>query len=121
MPFSNRRAGSSFHSAAFLHLFEELDADVLLLFDSCQAVPQALDSKGKGVISAITATGFEPSIIGTAAEVGSHSFTHALIQVLGVLSMPRETSPQSAQAPATDVLLHSLLITELKKFSISLD
>src|SRR6266699_3286466 len=116
-----REGGSSFPLTAFFHLFYDVDADVLLLFDSCQAVPQAFDSKGKGVVSAITATGFEPSIIGTAAEVGSHSFTHALIQVLGVLSMPRETSPQSAQAPATDVLLHSLLITELKKFNISLD
>ena len=35
-----------------------MDADALLLFDSCQAVPQAFDSRGKGVASAITATGW---------------------------------------------------------------
>lgn len=103
--------------SAFLHLFVEMDADALLLFDSCQAVPQAFDSKGKGIVSAITATGFEPSMIGTAAEVGPHSFTHALIQVLGVLSIP---SPLSIPPP-TDVLLHTLLISELRKYNLSLE
>ena len=94
-----------------------MDADVLLLFDSCQAVPQAFDSTGKGIVSAITATGFEHGILGTAPEVGSHSFTNALIQVLGILSIPRE----SVCPPPTDVLLHSLLVTELKTCNISLD
>src|SRR4051812_26188229 len=80
--YRRRKDGTSFPSSAFLHFFADVDADVLLFFDSCQAVPQAFDSLGKGVVSAITATGFEPGVIGTAAEVGSHSFTHALIQVL---------------------------------------
>jgi len=94
-----------------------MDADALLLFDSCQAVPQAFDSTGKGIVSAITATGFEHGTVGIAPEVGSHSFTNALIQVLGVLSIPR----QSDYPPPTDVLLHSLLVTELKTYNLSLD
>ncbi|KAK4446955.1 hypothetical protein QBC34DRAFT_144583 [Podospora aff. communis PSN243] len=114
---SKRHAGSSFPVSASLHLFVEMDADALLLFDSCQAVPQPFDSKGKGIVSAITATGFEPNTIGTAAEVGPHSFTHALIQVLGVLSIP---SPASTPPP-TDILLHTLLISELRKYNSSLE
>ena len=96
-----------------------MDADVLLLFDSCQAVPQAFDSRGKGVVSAITATGFEPGAVGVAAEVGSSSFTYSLIQVLGKLSLPDQQRQDAP--PVSDVSLHSLLITELKKSVVSLE
>jgi len=94
-----------------------MDADALLLFDSCQAVPQAFKSTGKGVASAITATGFEPSPVGTAAEVGPDSFTHSVTQVLGMLSTPLRDS----SSPVSDVLLHSLLISELKKRHVTLE
>ncbi|KAK5657970.1 hypothetical protein OQA88_2523 [Cercophora sp. LCS_1] len=114
---SKREGGSSFNSSAILNFFQEMDADTLLLFDSCQAVPQAFTSTGKGVVSAITATGFEPGPAGIAAEVGTHSFTHSIIEVLGKLSIPQRDS----SIVPSDVLLHSMLISELKKGGAALE
>ncbi len=67
-------------------MFGECDADVLFLFDSCQAMPQPLASPGEGFVSAITATGSDPSPMGIAAEVGPDSFTSSLIKVLGLMA-----------------------------------
>ena len=111
---STRMGGLTFHSCAFLNLLEEIDLGVLLLFDSCQAVPQAFDSRGKRVVSAITSTGFEPGAIRVAAQVGMHSFTHLLSQVLETLSIPLDTSRNCVSL--SDVYLHSLLVTELRKW-----
>lgn len=81
-------------------------------------MPQAFESRGKGVISAVTATGFEPFSFGTAAEVGSHSFTHALTVLLGTLSVPRHRSARIE--PFSDILLHQVLATEMKKVPMAL-
>lgn len=101
-----------------LPLLRERDADIWLLFDSCQAMPHAFNTIGRGIVTALTATGFEPGECGVAAEVGPHSFTHTLIQVLGQLSVPPR--PDERPPPFTDVSLHSLMLTELSKWQISL-
>lgn len=75
-------------TASIFPLFKELDADVWFLFDACRAMPQAFDSRGKGVASVLAATGFEAGPQGTATEVGPDSFTHFLTQTLGMLSNP---------------------------------
>lgn len=118
MCHSNRQRTAEIDSSMILPLLRERDADIWLLFDSCQAMPHAFDTSGKGIVTALTATGFEPGAYGTAAEVGSDSFTHALIQVLGQLSIPTDTSgtPKSF----TDSYLHCLLFTELSKWQPSL-
>ncbi|KAK1759833.1 hypothetical protein QBC47DRAFT_116659 [Echria macrotheca] len=118
---SKRHGGASLDLSALIPLFQEMDADLLFLFDCCQATPQAFRSTGKGVASAITATGFEPGPLGTAAEVGSHSFTHALIQVLGKLSIPQNLPGRPPSPPISDVMIHSLLVTELRRCNLSLE
>jgi len=101
-----------------LPLLGRLDADILLLFDSCQAVPLQFDSKGKGIAAAITATGFEPRPMATAAEVGPDSFTNALIEELGQLSLP--SPPGGRPLPFSDVTLHSRLLSRLRVYPSSL-
>lgn len=96
----------------------ELDSDLLLLIDSCQAVPRAFDCKGRGVVSALTATGFEPEIMSAAPEVGQHSFTHSLIEELGHLSQSVRRSEHSE--PFSDVSLHSALMERLRTCSPAL-
>ncbi|KAK3384604.1 hypothetical protein B0T24DRAFT_544890 [Lasiosphaeria ovina] len=81
-----------------------LDADVLLLFDSCQAVPSSVMSSGKGIILAITATGFEPGAI--AAEVGPDSFTQSLVDELALFA--------NSGWPFSDMILHASLTNRLK-------
>ncbi len=39
---------------------------------------------GLGVISAISATGFESELLGVAPELGVHSFTHSLVDDLAI-------------------------------------
>jgi hypothetical protein len=59
-------------------VFEEADADALLLYDSCHSAHPAINSSGNGVTEVIAAAGFELQ----APTVGRDSFTHALIQAL---------------------------------------
>jgi hypothetical protein len=65
----------------------DLDGDVLLLFDCCEALPKAVTSYGRGVIVAITATGFGRLSDGggIAEDPGPDSFTRALINGLSRL------------------------------------
>jgi len=83
---SYRKSPKGMRMDSIFSMFDECDADVLFLFDSCQAMPQPLDSFGKGFVSAITATGSDPNPIGIAAEVGPDSFTSSLIKVLGLMA-----------------------------------
>lgn len=115
---SKREGGKSINLSVLVPSFQMMDADLLLLFDSCQALPHSFNSEGKGIASAITATGFEPGPTGIAAEVGPHSFTYFLTQVLGKLSIP---SSHPNTPPTSDVTLHSLLVSELKRCNMVLE
>lgn len=101
-----------------LPLFKERDCDIWLLFDSCQAMPNAFNTTGRGVVAALAATGFEPGEFGVAPDVGSHSFTHTLVQVLGQRSVPSRAD--EGPRPFTDVSLHSQMLTELSKWPVYL-
>ena len=98
----------------------DLDYDVLLLFDSCQAVPPRLRSTGNGVVSVLTATGFDVGSQGVAAEVGPHSFTKALIDELGVVFNSFVDGTSMGQ-PISDVSLHGSLLARLKVHLSSVD
>ncbi|KAK3936705.1 hypothetical protein QBC46DRAFT_345351 [Diplogelasinospora grovesii] len=99
-------------SAHLLPILSELDCDVLLLFDSCQAIPPRLTSAGNGVVSVLSATGFDPGLPGIAAAVGPHSFTRALIDELASLvnSFVSEDNPK----PIADIALHGNLLARMK-------
>ncbi|KAK0636860.1 hypothetical protein B0T17DRAFT_613530 [Bombardia bombarda] len=97
-------------SSMVISSLKDIDADALLLWDSCQAVPESFDTRGKGAVSVIAATGFEPSVIGVAPVPGPHSFTRSLIDALCQLS---------SKDSFTDIGLHSLVTTRLKSFHSS--
>lgn len=107
-------AESSTHvqSAHLLPILSDLDCDVLLLFDSCQAIPPNIISTGKGVVSVLSATGFDSGVVGIAPGVGPHSFTRALIDELGVLLNRFVTFPNAQ--PTSDIGLHGNLLARLK-------
>ncbi|KAM7213271.1 NACHT domain containing protein [Rhypophila decipiens] len=118
---SKRGGESSSNSSSFFHLFNDMDADLLLLLDSCQALPQHFDSTGKGVAAVITATGFEHGLAGIAPGVGSHSFTHALVEVLGRMSISSDAGAGHRQEPMCDTRLHALMVEELRASKPSLE
>ena len=88
-----------------------LDADVLLIFDSCQAIPEPFTTSGKGIVSALASTGFEPDLISVAPVPGPHSFTRSLINELCDLSKPRV--PGGEPKPFSDGSLYSNTIARL--------
>ncbi|KAK4210639.1 NACHT domain-containing protein [Rhypophila decipiens] len=98
-----------------------MDADLLLLLDSCQALPQHFDSTGKGVAAVITATGFEHGLAGIAPGVGSHSFTNALVEVLGRISISSDPGAGHRQEPMCDTRLHALMVEERRASKPSLE
>ncbi|KAM7183554.1 hypothetical protein V8F20_012578 [Naviculisporaceae sp. PSN 640] len=99
-------------SAHLLPILSDLDCDVLLLFDSCQAIPPNIASCGKGVVSVLSATGFDGGVAGVAPPVGPHSFTRALIDELASI-LNHFVSSTDAQ-PTTDIALHGNLLVRLK-------
>ncbi|KAK3326757.1 hypothetical protein B0H66DRAFT_600864 [Apodospora peruviana] len=109
-----RSGGSDTHvrSAHLLPILSDLDCDVLLLFDSCQAIPPNLISAGECVVSVLGATGFDPGIAGVAPGVGPHLFTRALIDELASLMnhFVKEEDPQ----PTSDIALHGNLLGRLE-------
>jgi hypothetical protein len=85
-------------------MFEEADADVLLLYDCCNSAATTASSSyqvHKGVTEVIAACGYET----IAPEVGEHSFTHALAEVL---------SAASKGQPFSVAELHTRVLNRLK-------
>jgi hypothetical protein len=78
----NRRSDSaSLPSGGIQSKFEEANADVLLLYDCCNSAATTVSStfRGhKGVTEVIAACGYKT----VAPEVGEHSFSNALTEVL---------------------------------------
>ncbi|KAK4210933.1 hypothetical protein QBC37DRAFT_428005 [Rhypophila decipiens] len=99
-------------SALLLPILSDLDCDVLLLFDSCQAIPPNITSTGQGVVSVLSATGFEGGVAGIAPGVGPHSFTRGLIDELASL-LNHFVNSADAQ-PTSDIALHGNLLARLK-------
>ncbi|KAI0387296.1 hypothetical protein F5Y04DRAFT_274154 [Hypomontagnella monticulosa] len=91
---------------------QDLNADVLLLIDSCQAIPESFESNGKGVVSAITSTGFEPGLLSVAPVPGPDSFTRSLINEL-CEEASRRRPPGCASEVFSDISLHSNIIDRL--------
>jgi hypothetical protein len=84
-------------------LIEEADCDALLLYDTCHSADTAVTNTrhSRGTTELIAACGFEA----IAAEVGEHSFTDALLNVLAIAS----------EGPAFSVMeLHGQLLARLK-------
>jgi hypothetical protein len=102
---SNRNPGSpSLPLGGIQSLFEEADADVLLLYDCCNSAAttaSSSDQAHKGVTEVIAACGYET----IAPEVGEHSFTHALAEVL---------SAASKGQPFSVAELHTRVLNRLK-------
>ena len=85
-------------------MFEEADADVLLLYDCCNSAATAASSSNqrhKGVTEVIAACGYET----IAPEVGEHSFSNALAEVLAASSKGK---------PFSIAELHTKILTRLK-------
>jgi hypothetical protein len=85
-------------------MFEEADADVVLLYDCCNSAATTASSSfrgNKGVTEAISACGYETS----APEVGEHSFSNALTEIL---------AGTSKGPPFTIAELHSQVLNRLK-------
>ena len=87
-------------------LFEAADCDALLLYDCCHSANTAITPAKslRGATELIVACGFE----GIAAEVGEHSFTNALIEVLALSSSGSSFSASQ---------LHIRIVQQLKKWS----
>ncbi|KAH7370074.1 hypothetical protein BKA65DRAFT_487637 [Rhexocercosporidium sp. MPI-PUGE-AT-0058] len=102
---ANRRIDSpSLPSGGIQSMFEEADADVLLLYDCCNSAATAESSSTqphKGVTEVIAACGYET----IAPEVGEHSFSNALSEVLAASSKGR---------PFSVAELHTKILTRLK-------
>jgi hypothetical protein len=103
--YSNRRSDSaSLPSGGIQSKFEEADADVLLLYDCCNSAASTTSStfRGhKGVTEVIAACGYET----IAPEVGEHSFSHTLIEVLAAASK---------EFPISVAEVHARVLTRLK-------
>jgi hypothetical protein len=90
-------------SAGVQQLLEEVEADVLLLYDCCHSSHPAVNVSGQKVTEVIAACGFETQ----APVVGPHSFTNALIQEL----------EQAFNGPPLSVAeLHGRIIGSLKNW-----
>ncbi|KAL2072072.1 hypothetical protein VTL71DRAFT_11415 [Oculimacula yallundae] len=102
---ANRQLDSpSLPSGGIQSMFEEADADVLLLYDCCNSAATATSSstqRHKGVTEVIAACGYET----IAPEVGEHSFSNALTEVLAAASKGR---------PFSVAELHTKILTRLK-------
>jgi hypothetical protein len=88
-------------------MFEEADADVLLLYDCCHSAAtraSSLYQGNRGVTEVIAACGYEA----VAPEVGKHSFSSALIEVLAAASKGAPPAPFSVAE------LHTRILTRLK-------
>lgn len=101
----NRTASSStLPSSGIQSLLEEAGCDALLLYDSCHSADTAITPahSSRDVTEVIAACGFES----ITPEVGEHSFTNALINVLVV----------SSEGPAFSIAeLHGRVLAELKR------
>ena len=114
----NRRAWPDYtrkpvelEAAGLFPILSAQDGDVLLIFDCCSALPLQLTSNGKGVISSLSATGFEAGKAGWAPSPGSTSFTRALVKVLAEKANEHN---YSWNVPfISDVQLHAALVTKL--------
>lgn len=86
-------------------LFEAADCDVLILYDCCHSADTAIVPAHslRGSTELIAACGFEA----IAAEVGEHSFTNALIEVLVLCSSMSSFSVSQ---------LHGRIIQQLKNW-----
>ncbi|KAG4439224.1 hypothetical protein IFR05_005315 [Cadophora sp. M221] len=102
---ANRQVDSpSLPSGGIQSMFEEADADVLLLYDCCNSAATAASSstrRHKGATEVIAACGYET----IAPEVGEHSFSNALAEVLAASSKGR---------PFSVAELHTKILTRLK-------
>ncbi|PVH71184.1 hypothetical protein DL98DRAFT_660783 [Cadophora sp. DSE1049] len=102
---ANRQVDSpSLPSGGIQSMFEEADADVLLLYDCCNSAATAASSSNqrqKGVTEVIAACGYET----IAPEVGEHSFSNALAEVLAAASKGK---------PFSVAELHTRILTRLK-------
>jgi hypothetical protein len=90
-------------SGGVQQLFEEAEADVLLLYDTCHSSHPAVNIGGQGVTEVIAACGFETE----APAVGPHSFTNALI---------RELEEAFTGPPISVAELHGRIIGSLKSW-----
>jgi hypothetical protein len=103
--FSNRQPGSpSLPSKAIQSKFEEVDSDVVLLYDCCNAAATTASSSyrgHKGVTEVIAACGYES----IAPEVGKHSFSNALTEILAAASK---------EPPISVAELHARVLNRLK-------
>ena len=91
-------------------MFEEADADVLLLYDCCHSAATTASSSYKGqnsVTEVLAACGYET----LAPEVGEHSFSNALTEILAAASKGR---------PFSIAELHARVLNRLKCWSPSL-
>ncbi|KAK0118519.1 hypothetical protein ONS95_007410 [Cadophora gregata] len=84
------------------------EMDVLFLYDCCSAAGSASKLTKKGIKEVIAASGFETWAPGEL----EHSFTRALIQVLGSLSRAR---------PFTVASLHQRVLEKLQRWSPQID
>ncbi|KAH7395585.1 hypothetical protein BKA64DRAFT_745783 [Cadophora sp. MPI-SDFR-AT-0126] len=105
MWIANRQLNSpSLPSGGIQSMFEEADAHVLLLYDCCNSAATAASSSNqrhKGVTEVIAACGYET----IAPEVGEHSFSNALAEVLAAASKGK---------PFSVAELHTKILTRLK-------
>ena len=101
-------------SSGILPILSVQDGDVLLIFDSCSALPLQITSTGKGVISALSATGFEGGFRGCTPGPGSTSFTNALINVLVEGVNANRSSGENCH-PWSDIQIHGALVSRLAR------
>jgi len=108
MDRNRQRNSPALTSNGIQAIFEAAECDVLLLYDSCHSVDTAIAPahSSRGATELIAACGFE----GIAAEVGEHSFTNALIDVL--VRASSESSFSVSQ-------LHSRVIQQLRNWKPS--
>ena len=107
----NRSARSPYLPARGIQSkFEEAFADTLLLYDCCNSAASTTSPScrgHKGVTEDMAACGYEA----IAAEVGEHSFSNALIQVLALASK---------ELPMSVAEIHARVLSRLKCWSPSL-
>lgn len=77
-PHRRRSGGRELSPIAVQHYLENIECDVLFLYDCCRSIHNMAGIATSGIKEALAAGGFETN----AAEVGPHSFTHLLIQGL---------------------------------------
>ncbi|KAH8884958.1 hypothetical protein GQ53DRAFT_879199 [Thozetella sp. PMI_491] len=111
---SRRKNATVVHPGGVQSILEECDSDVLLLYDCCHAVhPSGNTSKqtSGSITEVVAACGFEA----VAAEVGGHSFTSNLTEVLAEALVHHS----SQDRPFKVVDLHTQLISRLQSHKLS--